>query len=716
MGYPLSVMPQIAAEPGGRPALILDEPRKLKHYEILSRIGEGGMGVVYRARDTRLGRTVALKVLHEELAADEERSRRFEREARIVSSMSHPGIATVFDFDRDGSTAFFAMELVEGSTLRQLLKSGPMPADQVVDCGVQIAEALAAAHREGVIHRDLKPENVIAASSGYYKVLDFGVARMDNLASRSGPGSGTELETLSWATSAGGLIGTVAYMSPEQALAEPLDARSDIFSFGSLLYELATGQSAFRGNNAIATANGIVHGQPEPMRSTRPGIPIGLELIVNKCLAKKPADRYPSADELVQDLRTLQIDSLTGSRVYRRLLAHRDSPIRRQRRRTWAVAGGALVAVAALAVAVGVWGPFRDGRPSLDPRSPTSVAPPVLPAGLAANAEGRPRVIVAFFENHTNEPSADWLKRGLPEMLTTDLSRSGELEVIATQRLYDLAAMTGGERRPDLDQATVTELARWAGAGVVISGSVFKLGEVYRIDAQAYDTGSGTVSVARKVEGTDLFRMVNELTAGLREGLQLSGGKETGGLELIATSSEDAFRLYTQASEHYDNLMFGEAAAKLERSLQADPKFTLARLRLAMSLHAMGDEAATAQQVDELVPSIERLPESDRLLARALHAFVSERDFEAGSVYLEELTEKYPNHGAAYVLWAQGLDELAGDPLQATRKLQAALKQDPNNLPAIVALAEQLERFGAATDAEQILRQAADRNPDAAIR
>ena len=712
MGNPLHAIPQIAAETGGRPAGSLNEPRKLKHYELLSRIGEGGMGVVYRARDTRLGRTVALKVLHEDFAADEERSRRFEREARIVSSMSHPGIATVFDFDRDGSTAFFAMELIEGSTLRELLKSGPLPADQVIDCGVQIAEALAAAHREGVIHRDLKPENVMAASSGYYKVLDFGVARMDHPATRDGKAGGTQMETLSWATSAGGLVGTVAYMSPEQALAEPLDARSDIFSFGSLIYELATGQAAFRGNNAIATANMIVHEQPEPMRSVRPGVPPGLELIVNKCLAKSPDERYRSADELIHDLRTLQLNSLTGSRVYRQLLAHRDSPARR-RRRTWVVVGVAMVVLATVAGAVGIWGPFRGGKPAAESRS---ASPATLPAGLAARVEGRPRVIVAFFENHTNDPSADWLERGLPEMLTTDLSRSGELEVIATQRLYDLAAMAGGAaERPDLDQATVTELARWAGAGIVISGSVFKLGEVYRIDAQAYDTQSGTVSVARKVEGTDLFHMVNELTAGLREGLQLNEGKGAGGLELVATSSEDAFRLYTQAGEHYDNLMFDEAAAELERSLQTDPEFTLARLRLAMSLHAMGDEAAAAQSIDELVPDVERLSESDGLLARALHAFVSEKDFEAGARYLEQLTEKYPNQGAAYVLWARGLDELADDPLRATRKLQTALKQDPNNLPAIVALAEHLERFGATTDAEQILRQAADRNPDAAI-
>jgi len=710
----MNAMLQIAPEPGGRSARTVNEPRKLKHYEILSRIGEGGMGVVYRARDTRLGRTVALKVLHEDLAADEERGRRFEREARIVSSLSHPGIATVFDFDHDGSTAFFAMELVEGSTLRHLLKSGPLPPDQVVDCGVQIAEALSAAHREGVIHRDLKPENVIAASSGYYKVLDFGVARMDNPATRDGKTRGTQVETLSWATSAGGLIGTVAYMSPEQALAEPLDLRSDIFSFGSLLYELATGQAAFRGNNAIATANAIVHVQPEPMRSVRPAVPLGLELIVNKCLAKDPDERYRSADELVHDLRTLQLNSLTGSRVYRRLLAHRDSPTRR-RRRTWAMVGAALVVVAAVAGAVGVWGPFRARERIAEPRLATPATPATVPTRLAANVQGKPRVIVAFFENHTNDPSADWLKRGLPEMLTTDLSRSGQLEVIATQRLYDLAAMAGGAERPDLNQATVTELARWAGAGVVISGSVFKLGEVYRIDAQAYDTQSGTVTVAHKVEGDDLFHMVNELTAGLREGLQLSEDKRPGSPELVATSSEDAFRLYTQASEHYNNLMFEEAAVKLERSLQTDPEFSLARLRLAMSLHAMGDEAGAVRCVEELAPEIEHLSESDGLLARALHAFVGQKDFDAGSQYLEQLTEKYPNHGAAYVLWARGLDELADDPLRATRKLQTALKQDPNNLPAIIALAEHLERFGATSDAEQILQQAAERNPDAVI-
>jgi len=691
----------------GYPAQALEEPRKLKHYEILSRIGEGGMGVVYRARDTRLGRTVALKVLHQELAGDEERNKRFEREARIISSMSHPGIATVYDFDREGQTAFFAMELVEGSTLRELLKRGPMPIDQAIDCAVQIAEALVAAHREGIVHRDLKPENVIAASSGYYKVLDFGVARMEPAPSSRGQ-SGTQIETLSWATSAGGLLGTIGYMSPEQALAESLDSRSDIFSFGSLMYELTTGRPAFRGNNAIATANAIVHEQHVPMRSHRPDAPVGLQLIVDKCLAKEPAERYQSAEDLVNDLRTLQLESLSGSRSYRQLLAHREAPSRK-RRRLAAVTAGAVVVLAAVAVAVVIFSRREPPRPM--PFGPQ--ASPAFEALPAVALAERPRVIVAFFENHTNDSSADWLGRGLPEMLTTDLSRTGELEVIATQRLYDLAAVAGQGSDSPLDASTVAELARWAGANIVISGSVFKLGEVFRIDAQAYDTRTGTVSVAHKVEGTDLFQMVNELTAGLRRGLQL-GTEVEGGLQLAATSSEEAFRFYTQARQHYDNLSFDLAAERLERSLETDPEFALARLRLALSHYALGDDEAAAEQIEGLAAQAERLPEGDRLLAQALNAFLIEEDFDAGAAHLEELIRKYPNNGAAWVLWARGLDDLADDPLAATHKLRQAIEQDPNNLPAIVAMADHLASFGAIADAEIILNEAAERHPEAA--
>ena len=288
----------------------------LKHYRIVARLGEGGMGIVYRAEDTRLGRTVALKVFPPDLVLDEERVDRFEREARAASSISHPGIATLYDFDRDGDTAFLTMEYVNGKTLRQLLNQGCLPMQQLFDCLAQVAEALAAAHRKGVIHRDLKPENIMSSDSGYYKILDFGLARME-LESDGESDSGaspTQLATVSRElTSEGKILGTIAYMSPEQVQGHPLDSRSDIFSFGSMLYELVTGRSPFKGNNAIATFHAIVHDEPAPLAELRTDAPAELERIALKCLAKEPRERYQTAADMAVDLRALRRESESGS-------------------------------------------------------------------------------------------------------------------------------------------------------------------------------------------------------------------------------------------------------------------------------------------------------------------------------------------------------------------------------------------------------------------
>ena len=546
----------------------MEQRSRIKHYEILSRLGQGGMGVVYQARDTRLGRVVALKTLHEELARDEERIRRFEREARIISTLSHPGIATLYDFDREGDVTYLAMEFVEGPTLRELLAAGPLPPDRALECAIQVAEALVAAHREGVVHRDLKPENIMVGESGYYKVLDFGVARVEPAPSAPETAP-TRTPTLSWATRAGGIVGTVTYMSPEQALGEPVDGRSDLFSFGSLLYELLTGRPPFSGNNEIATAQAIVNETPQPMRSLRQEIPRGLELVVGKCLAKKPADRYQDAADLAADLQQLKLQSLSGTRSLQRLLAYRTSPDRRRRLRV----GAAGAAVLVLAAALLIWAPWRGAPDTASAALPRPARPPreAAPAEAAAVLPAaRPRVVVAFFENNSGDPAADWLSRGLPEMLTTDLSRFGDLEVIATQRLYDLLALAGRDPTQTLDRATASELARWAGAGIVISGAVFKAGNRYRIDAQAYDTARGTVAVAHKVEGEQLFEMVNELTAGLRRGLSVAA-VEDAALQAATTSSEEAFRSYARGRTLYDGLRFEQAAEQFESGPRGRP-------------------------------------------------------------------------------------------------------------------------------------------------
>jgi len=671
----------------------VEQPSKLKHYELIARLGEGGMGVVYRARDTRLGRDVALKLLPHDLAEDEERSRRFEREARIASAISHPGIATLYDVDRDGDTAFLTMELVEGTTLREVLDEGPLPIRQLLDCGVLVAEALAAAHGQGIIHRDLKPENVMVSDAGYYKVLDFGVARFEDTPLLQVAGS-TQTPTRTRATSLGALIGTIPYMSPEQALGERIDTRSDIFSFGSLFYELATGRQPFSGLNAIATAHAITTGEPEPMRDSRPGIPEGFELVVRKCIAKKPEERYRTAGELAEDLRTLRLDSLSGAAALRGLHALEGSGTRR----SWWLPIVAVVAVAALAIAGWSW--WSGHQPA--PGRPQPVA----------YETARPRVVVAFFDNSSGDPEADWLSRGLPEMITTDLSRSEGLEVIATQRLYDLLATAGTADNEKLDRSTVAQLAKWAGADVVISGAVFKVEDRYRIDAQAYDTRSGTVTTAHKVEGTELLSMVDELTVALRRGLSVAA-PDDGGLQMVTTSSEEAYRVYVRGKALYDQLMFSEAANEFRRALELDDGFALARLHLGMSLHQAGEQEAALLLFEESMHEIDRMPEPERLLTRGLHAFYSEHDLEEGDRYLDDLRQRFPLNKEAPVWWARALSDLSRDPIQASRQLREAIEQDPNNLAAIAGLVGQLAAAGANDDAETMIRDAISRNPEA---
>jgi TolB-like protein len=690
----------------------VEQPPKLKHYELLSRLGEGGMGVVYRARDTRLGRVVALKVLPEELGRDEDRTRRFEREARIASSISHPGIATLYDIDREGETAFLTMELVEGSTVRQLLESSEsLPLRRILDCAVQVAEAMAAAHRGGIVHRDLKPENIMAADSGYFKVLDFGIARIEDPVEDAGRPSSTRTPTRTWMTQAGAVIGTVAYMSPEQALGEHVDARSDIFSFGSLLYEMVTGRPAFHGVNEIATAQAVTNSEPAPLAGLRSDIPDGLADVITKCLAKRPDDRYASAVDLADDLRTVGESLTTGSRTGR---LH-ATPVRAAGRRRWALVGG--VALGALIVVAAILMLNRGGSPipghvpveEALPAVPPPAAPGSATPALTASSDGRPRVVVAFFENNSGDPEADWLSRGLPEMLTTDLSRSEGLEVIATQRLYDLLEMSGTDA-DRLDRSTTAELARWAGADLVISGSVFRMGEQYRLDAQAYDTRTGTVVVAHKVEGTELFRMVDELTAGIRGGLKVDAPKA--GPLVAATRSEEAYRKFVRAKDHYDRLRFDEAAAELRQALELDPGFDAAKLRLALSLDLAGDRRAATDLVAGLGERLDGMAGAEGLLARGLHAFWVERDVEGGNARMDELVRQFPQEKEAFVWWGRSLADLGDNPMDATRKLRQAIEIDPSDLTAIAAMAWQLADLGATEDADRIIGDAVRHDPE----
>ena len=267
--------------------------RTVSHYRIEEELGRGGMGVVYRATDTRLGRPVVIKMLPSEATADVDRNRRFVQEARAASALNHPHIVTIYDIGEDAGTTFIAMELVDGTPLDTLLAQGPLPIATALEYGEQIASALEAAHASGIIHRDIKPANIIVTRDGRAKVLDFGLAKLVE----RGPAEATVT-----GTSPGLILGTAAYMSPEQAEGRAISTRSDIFSFGAVLYEMLGGQRAFAGDSALAVMSAILRSEPAALRTLRSSVPAGVESIVNRCLVKDPSARYPDAGALRADL------------------------------------------------------------------------------------------------------------------------------------------------------------------------------------------------------------------------------------------------------------------------------------------------------------------------------------------------------------------------------------------------------------------------------
>jgi eukaryotic-like serine/threonine-protein kinase len=297
--------------------------RTLKHYKIETLLGSGGMGVVYRARDTRLERPVALKLLKPELVADPERRDRFLREARAAAAVSHPSIAQVYDIDEDGGTTFIAMEFIDGRTISRLIAEGELDLLGSVEIALQVAEGLAKAHEANIIHRDIKSDNIMVTRDGHAKLLDFGLAKLLDPGSGTvrdeGPGAGAgtaKTMTMEQAhTIAGAVIGTISYMSPEQARGRDLDPRSDIFSLGVVLYEMVTGALPFKGSSPLDTMHSIAYEEATPVTILRRNLPPRLHMIVSKCLRKRREDRYPDARALVTDLKHLKHDLDTGSNL-----------------------------------------------------------------------------------------------------------------------------------------------------------------------------------------------------------------------------------------------------------------------------------------------------------------------------------------------------------------------------------------------------------------
>jgi serine/threonine protein kinase len=523
--------------------LPLETGQMLLHYRMVEKIGQGGMGVVWKAVDTTLDREVAIKILPDEFAADATRLARFEREAKILASLNHPEIASIYSLHEAEGLRFLAMEFVVGEVLTRRISEDGMSFDELLAIALPLSDAVALAHQRGITHRDLKPDNVMITTKGRVKVLDFGLAKLVN---RSGLKEDTQAATATAVTGEGKILGSVAYMSPEQGEGKTVEPGSDVFSLGILLYEMATGKQPFRGSTPISTLSAILRDSPPSVSSVRGSLPPKLDVIISRCLEKSPQQRFRDAGELRDELRKLQRDPGTG--------VLNSRPLR---------IGGALFALLVVALAAIVLWPSPDREES-----------PTRPEADNVLSRG-PSIAVLPFANASGDPDQEYFSNGLTEEIITELTRFPDLFVIAR---YSTSQYKG-------DTADVRQVsAALGGVRYVLQGSVRKAGDTIRVTAELSDTRDGAElwreNYTRDLTASDFFSLQDELTQQVANAIAGSYGvlsrAALADARRKAPTSLDSYDCVLRAYEYVQiHSVENHLAARtcLERAVELDPDY-----------------------------------------------------------------------------------------------------------------------------------------------
>ena len=608
--------------------------QKIQHYLILSQLGAGGMGVVYCALDEQLDRKVALKVLSTGLLADDQARKQFRQEALALAKLNHPNIETVYAFSSQDGLDFLAMELIPGVPLNEKLNAGPLSEREVMRLGVQMCEGLAAAHDQGVIHRDLKPANLFVTPENRLKILDFGLAILLR--------TGDEVDiTRSLSEFPGRVTGTLPYMSPEQLRGETIDARSDIYSAGAVMYEMATGQRAFPQSQSVQLMGAILHQQPAPPRSLKEGFSSGLQAVILKALDKDPAERYQTARELRIALETLTT-SFSAESAQNAVAAPTTSTVATtstvvpgRSRNLWLVG----VIAAGLALALGL---FAYRQKLGISAGKDSAANPTSSARSTPVPASRRAIAVLAFVNASKQPSQAWLSTTLPEMLNTELGAGGNLRTISGE---DVARMQSDLGLPDADSygaETLQRIGGILGADDIVTGSYIAPGiGPIQLDLRLQNARTGETVDSFSVRAissqvTDLVQLIGSAGVQLRQKLGLEGRPPVADSVLKASvpSTSLAAQLYSVGIDKLRRMDAKGSIDPLQKAIKDSPDFALAHSALAEAWSVLGyDDRARDEEQKALALAGSLTAEEKGLIQGRLYEFSSEWD-KAATYYL----------------------------------------------------------------------------------
>ncbi|HXW03648.1 MAG TPA: protein kinase [Vicinamibacterales bacterium] len=624
-------------------------------YRVLDKLGEGGMGEVYRAEDVRLGRPVALKFLPAALKADPESRARLLTEARAASLLRSPNIAVTYDIGEYAGSDFIVMEYVEGELLSSRVSKGPLPLREAVDVGVQVADALDEAHSRGIVHRDIKSGNLIWTNRGLVKVLDFGLAKFLRL----DPAADAADITQPQVTMAGMVVGTVSYMAPEQALGRTIDHRADLFSLGVVLFELATGRVPFTGGSPTEIIDRILHEVPPAPSRYNTQIPASFDAVVARALEKSPTFRYQSARELHGDLRE---------------------------------------------VARELEGPARAGSGRL----PASAIVPVPPVSSS--------VAVMTFANITREPVDDWIGTGIAETVSSDLKNVQGLTVIGRARVFDALRNLSSDVR--LDESLAIDVGRRLGATWVVVGGFQRIGELVRITANFVDVGTGEVRQTVKVDGRigDIFALQDKIVYELSRGLNLALERTAiAGIERRETRSVEAYESYARGMMNLrlatrDSIE--RAIAAFEDATRQDPEYAMAWAALGGAYELKGSFLALKELVLKGVEMERRALQLDPTLADA-HTWLGAGLLNLGRVdeairAMEEGIRLEPENGQTYQGLARAYWVGKGDFARAIPAFEKSIELNPEAGYSYLQLGLLLSWEGRYDEAERILKRSVE--------